>query len=293
MRRSSALLILTITACQKISEPGTVIPSHLYFQADDAVIDGTSWIFALRLADTTVRQVTPDSLDARTPTVSPSGSQIAVRGRPVGSLWIMNADGSGIRRIPVPMLDIGRASWSSDATRLIIGANWVVPIDGSLPYQIGHFSFAAGNPAFGPDDRIAFVGSFSTGTRTDSTVLYVMNQDGTGLRQLTSGTQRRSVGDPVWSPTGEWIAFSAAGSSLKAVYIIRPDGTGERQAFDNAFSPAWSPDGRKLAFLRVMPWAAGPGPVRNQIFVGDLSGNADPLSSDGRNKWSIVWGRLP
>jgi protein kinase-like protein/WD40 repeat protein len=87
----------------------------------------------------------------------------------------------------------------------------------------------------------------------DSGDLYVMNADGTGRKQITSGDELDR--DPDWSPDGTRIAFSReernGGSHL---FIANADGTELRQVtrgevFD--FDAAWSNDGSRLAFHRA------------------------------------------
>jgi len=78
--------------------------------------------------------------------------------------------------------------------------------------------------------------------------LYTIRIDGTD-RQLV--LLNSDVGDfilnPVWSPDGEWIAFSAGGEIFK----VRPDGSDlTRLTYGGGikFGPSWSPDGDGIAF---------------------------------------------
>jgi uncharacterized protein YraI len=79
--------------------------------------------------------------------------------------------------------------------------------------------------------------------------IYIVNQNGTGLRQLTTGM------DPALSPDGRKVAFTRWAESKEGspgnVWVINTDGTGERNVYDDAVqprSPAWSPDGKQIMF---------------------------------------------
>ncbi|HEY2931430.1 MAG TPA: S41 family peptidase [Acidobacteriota bacterium] len=63
-----------------------------------------------------------------------------------------------------------------------------------------------------------------------------------------------SIGAPAWSPDGRWIAFSKSDPTRNSdIYLIPSPGGEERKVtFDsyNDFNPRFSPDGRKLLFIR-------------------------------------------
>jgi Tol biopolymer transport system component len=90
-------------------------------------------------------------------------------------------------------------------------------------------------------------------SRRFTTALFVVNADGTGLRQITpSGLGAISA---QWSPDGGLIAFTSCCSGPEA-WVVHPDGAGPRRVttpVDGAvfLTPVWSPDSTKLLFNRV------------------------------------------
>lgn len=71
--------------------------------------------------------------------------------------------------------------------------------------------------------------------------LYIVNRDGSGLRQLT----KRGPSSPSWSPDGKTIAFNNA----EDIRLIDLDGKNNRVLLRRASDPAWSPDGTRMAFV--------------------------------------------
>jgi Tol biopolymer transport system component len=99
--------------------------------------------------------------------------------------------------------------------------------------------------------KIVFASRGLSGSTSD---LYVINADGSRLRQLTRDTQEQD--GPSWSPDGKSIVYTASflgndsslvisaanGSRRRVLHHVR--GYGSRRLFD----AAWSPDGRSIAF---------------------------------------------
>lgn len=82
--------------------------------------------------------------------------------------------------------------------------------------------------------------------------LYVINTDGTGLKQLNADHDNSfgAVG-PVWSPDGREILYVDQVGQTLEIFTCHADGTGARQLTrlgQIATSPAWSPDGRRISF---------------------------------------------
>ena len=110
-------------------------------------------------------------------------------------------------------------------------------------------------PGGGLGGKIVF--SMTTGATPYSTGeshIYVMNADGSGLRQLTFGSYEDM---PRWSPDGSQIVFvsDSLWTSLgNPLWIMKADGSNWRPVkyyttvAQPGENPSWSPDGKKIAF---------------------------------------------
>jgi Tol biopolymer transport system component len=85
--------------------------------------------------------------------------------------------------------------------------------------------------------------------------LYLINVDGTGLTNLTAGlpptmTDKR---DPSWSRDGTRIVFIGAVAGQHKVWVMNANGTNARQVTTDAgfdMTPTFAPDGQRIAFTR-------------------------------------------
>lgn len=150
---------------------------------------------------------------------------------------------------------------------------YTVNADGSGRYQlINNDLIFDGYADWSPDGRkIAFVS-----TRDGGQNIYTMNADGTDLRQLTEQANRHlHSSNPDWSPDGSKIAYASkyktcARSSAacrdtsyrwQIFTMDSEDGENKRQITFGSPSnypydvrnqhPRWSPDGRKIAYVRT------------------------------------------
>jgi TolB protein len=110
---------------------------------------------------------------------------------------------------------------------------------------------------------------------SDRAVIAVVDADGGHRRVLTpSGFQ----GQPAWSPDGHWIVFERdLRPGDNGVWVTRRDGSGLRRLTHNPYAgeecgcdtdPAFSPDGRRISFVRLRRESAGLG----ALFAIDRAG---------------------
>jgi len=212
---------------------------------------------------------------------SPDGSRIAFVRYQAGDsgIYLMNADGTDVLQITNGGSD-GSPNWSHDGTHIAFAREasgnadiYEVNADGTHVDRLTDDRLQESAPAWSPDgSRIAFDGwDDASGGQPPSPVrLYVMNENGTGIRAL--GPQ--NVAGAAWSPDGSEIAF--ADTETGSIMAIHPDGTRERSIVDMAevvggvhlvYGPTWSPDGTKIAFF------AGSDAAHTRIYVVNRDGS--------------------
>jgi TolB protein len=219
---------------------------------DARAIAYTSWrtgfpdIFISRIYEGTMSNPAKGTANAHNslPMFSPDGTRLAFMSNRDGNneIYIINVDGSGLRRLTNhPNID-ATPTWSPSGT------------------QLAFTSDRGGTPS-----------------------IYIVGVDGLGLRRVTFENSDRATWSP--APRNE-IAFTARtgpGYDIKVLELATEQirqltfGEGTNEA------PAWSPNGRHLAF-----WSTRAG--RAQIFTVDYDGkNVRQLTRDGNNQqphWS-------
>lgn len=204
--------------------------------------------------------------------------------------------GNGSTLIPLEIaVPMYRATWSPDCSRVaylrLYNELWVANGDGSDARRLLGANTRAHSPAWSPDGtRIAFAAAdYSGGVAAKH--IYVVNADGSGTRQLTSG----EVNDdsPSWSPDGKQMVFQrrdGIGSDYTNEALAQDQhliilnlGNGDEEALfeggEAEFSPAWSPDGKRIAFTG---WAT--------LWLADSDGTGKRVLTDDGSTWrGVTW----
>jgi TolB protein len=183
------------------------------------------------------------------------------------SIWTMNLNGTGLRRLTDGALDRNPAC-SPDGTTIAFvraypDAIWLIDADGSNERQLTtptqhdeSMDEEDEQPDWSPDGTwIAFTRVHephmgTTGSTTDRHDIYVIRADGTGLQRLTRLSAINI--SPSWSPDGKRIVFASSrahagergGEDVTDIYVMNADGTQQRRLTRFPLfqgSPDWRP----------------------------------------------------
>jgi TolB protein len=189
-------------------------------------------------------------------------------------LDLINADGSGLRRLA--HVSGARPEWSPDGRKLVFGKRparsgaacrpvgscheeiYVINADGTGLWRLTRNAVIDDGPVWSPDGRrIAFTRDRDRQTAN----IYVMNADGSGQLRLTPNLRRRPWVELAWSSDWKRIAFVASAGHLGAadIFVMNADGSGLQNVTNTvttSFDFAWSPDGRRIAYLEGSPGGA-------------------------------------
>ncbi len=248
---------------------------EIVFQSDR---DGNLEIYSMNADGSGVTRLTTNRAPDLVPAWSPDGREITFTSGRDGNreIYVMNADGGDERRLTHdPARDLF-PTWSPDGRRIAFvreskrgtfaGPIYVVNADGSGERKLTTTRDGDCCLAWSPDGEwIAYV--------SDDLEIYLLRTTGGEEKRLT----RNAASDccPAWSLGGRTVAFASegeAGSGTYRIYVMRADGTGKRRISDFlSIRPAFSPDGRRIAFQGLPPSA----PLSNkstEIYVMNANG---------------------
>jgi Tol biopolymer transport system component len=186
-------------------------------------------IFCMKPDGSCLRSLTNRLSSAFAFTWSPDGTKLLFRGGGVGDIYVVDRDGSNLRKI----LDLGE----------------IVPdFPGVQSFQLDV------QGTWLPDSRTIAV---CAGSWPSSSNVYLIE-----VASLTRTTLclAKAAWNPVWSPDGTRIAFKTFSSAGQQIRLA--DAKGARQVpvcaeCDLQAGPLWLPDGKRFIFIKRGAWSQG------------------------------------
>jgi Tol biopolymer transport system component len=216
-----------------------------------------------------------------------------------GTLWIMEADGMGVRQVVGDSLfDACCVSWSPDGSQLAFsGRNakaypsiGVIGADGSNFHWLPGTAIALLDaPSWSPDGRRIAFGADNPNIQLND--IRIADADGSNSKVVL--TARMAV-EPSWSPDGSQLAVSVQklpGDSLR-IAVVDTNGAGLRILSSGRadWRPTWSPDGR---FILYEKWLGITGRLTYHIYKTPASGGPQvDLTPNEVSAQSPMWRRV-
>ena len=278
------------------------------------------------LGDTQVYVVNPDGTHERLvqgpndtgegPMWFPDGAHIATGGSQVGLSRIINPDDGTYRDVGTQEPGVFKpcGNPSPDGTLLLCetfsddgslnGIHIVRTSDGSEVEQLTSIPGGDDVPgSWSPDGHRIVFQRFGPDSYDG---VFVINVNGTGLKQIVPPTTQVNCCTFAWSPQGNEIAFSrhAAPGVHSSIWIAHSDGSGLRPlnvqpasacggansdpSADGCLGPAWSPDGTKIAFAKGQNLD-----VDGNIYTVNVDGSGLTQVTHAGASMSPDWGTHP
>ena len=194
--------------------------------------DGNAEIYTMNADGTGAKRLTQQAGKDNSPIWSPDGQKIAFvsfRDYPDGAIYLMNRDSTNlVRLVNTPS---GAPAWSVRGDIVFarsvnkVLSLFTTTLNASGVKQLTPTGGADDDsPSFSPDGGQL---ALSAGPSQQNRQIAVINADGSGRRFLTA--LQGDTSNPVWSGDGGWIAYASDRSGTFQIYIMRADGSDERQ----------------------------------------------------------------
>ncbi len=204
---------------------------------------------------------TPWTID-RSPDLSPDGQSIAffhAEEAPLsGDIWVIPVSGGQARRLTFDTSEGGWPIWTPDGRFIVFSSTragsltlWRVPVAGGTPTPLTTGAGEDSEPDISADGRQLVYG---TQRKSWSIVLF---DPATGQETKEVLSRRTPIVHPMFSPSGDRIAFAQPMMGSVQLHIISADGGEVRQVTrgegEQNILPSWSGDETSLFFYQMRP----------------------------------------
>jgi len=237
-------------------------------------------------ADGTNRtQLTNFDATAFYPSISPDGTTIYFSAKQPGGfeIYSISANGGKAKKLTNGIGSLYAPELSPNGEWIIFTKNgdglWLMRPDGDNPHRLTDRDDI--DPTWSSDGSMIAFASSRAGARQ----LFVMNSDGTNIRQVTN--LDFMGGRNSFSPDETKLTFYRGLAGDHNIYIINIDGTGLVQLTNGGdnLGPSWSPDGNWIAFTTFRDG-------NNEIYIIHPDGTGlTRLTNSPISDWQPRWGR--
>jgi len=248
-------------------------------------IGGIDQICLMNADGTDRRQLTDFDATAFYPSISPDGKTVYFSSRQSGGFEIYSIDinGGNVQRLTRDIGSLYGPELSPDSEWIIFANQgsglWRMRPNGKNPRPLTDRDDI--DPTWSPDGSMIAFASSRAGDRQ----LFVMNADGTNIRQVTNLDYMG--GRSTWSPDGTRLALYRGPAGDHNIYIINVDGSGLVQLTNGGdnLGPSWSPDGDWIAFTSFRDG-------NNEIYIIHPDGTGlTRLTNTPISDWQPRWGK--
>jgi tol-pal system beta propeller repeat protein TolB len=231
------------------------------------------------------KQLTDFDATSFYPSISPDGTTIYFVSRHKGTfdIYSMSLNGGDVEQLTNGIGTLYAPELSPNGNRIIFTNHgngiWVMRADGNNPHPLTTRDDI--DPTWSPDGSMIAFASNRSGNRQ----LYVMNYDGSDIRQVTD--LNNLGGRSTWSPDGTKLAFYRGPAGDRNIFIVNVDGSGVTRLTSGGdnLGPSWSPDGNWIAFTSFRDG-------NNEIYIIHPDGTGlTRLTDSPISDWQPRWGR--